>query len=114
MLELPTTPASQQGGNDALTMPRLAPQPGQELELPSRALRNQSGYEQVTVTVTDQNGRYITGLQKGDFRIYVDGRVHVRRGLQPVTMIKLGDQPFTDRLVAKFSLPVHGWRERRY
>ncbi len=41
-------------------------------------------------------------------------KVHVRRGLQPVTMIKLGDQPFTDRLVAKFSLPVHGWRGRRY
>jgi NAD+ kinase len=41
-------------------------------------------------------------------------RVHVRRGAQTVTMIKLGDQPFTDRLVAKFSLPVHGWRERRY
>src|SRR5690348_2496572 len=72
VLELPTKPAHQ-GGNDALTMPRLAPQPGQELELPSRALRNQSGHEQVTVTVTDQNGRYVTGLQKGDFRIYVDG-----------------------------------------
>ena len=42
------------------------------------------------------------------------GKVHVRRGAQPVTMIKLGDQPFTDRLVGKFSLPVHGWRERRY
>ena len=41
-------------------------------------------------------------------------RVHVRRGTQSVTMIKLGDQAFTDRLVAKFSLPVHGWRERRY
>jgi Ca-activated chloride channel family protein len=73
VLELPTTPSSQQGGNAALTMPRLAPQPGQELELPSRQLRNQTGYEQVTVTVTDQNGRYVTGLQKGDFRIYVDG-----------------------------------------
>ncbi len=42
------------------------------------------------------------------------GRVRVCRGKQPVTMIRLGDQPFTDRLVAKFSLPVHGWRERRY
>jgi Ca-activated chloride channel family protein len=72
VLELPTTPAKQ-GGNDALTMPQLTPQPGQELELPTRTLRNQSGYEQVTVTVTDQNGRYVTGLQKGDFRIYVDG-----------------------------------------
>jgi hypothetical protein len=23
--------------------------------------------------LTDQNGRYVTGPQKGDFRIYVDG-----------------------------------------
>ena len=73
VLELPTTPSSQQGGTGALTMPQVSPQPGQELELPSRALRSQTGYEQVTVTVTDQNGRYVTGLQKGDFRIYVDG-----------------------------------------
>lgn len=42
------------------------------------------------------------------------GKVHVRRGAQSVAMIRLGDQSFTDRLVAKFSLPVHGWRERRY
>jgi Ca-activated chloride channel family protein len=27
---------------------------------------------QLTVTVTDQSGRYVTGLQKNDFRIYVD------------------------------------------
>ncbi len=72
VLELaPTTPAKQ--GGDALSVPQLNSQPGQELELPSRALRNQSGYEQVTVTVTDQNGRYVTGLQKGDFKLYVDG-----------------------------------------
>ena len=72
MLEVPAAPASQ-GGKDASTIPRLAPQQGPELELPSRALRSQSGYEQLTVTVTDQGGRYVTGLQKGDFRIYVDG-----------------------------------------
>ncbi|MET3806941.1 NAD+ kinase [Nakamurella sp. UYEF19] len=41
-------------------------------------------------------------------------KVHVRRGVHPVTMIKLGDQSFTDRLVAKFSLPVHGWRGRSH
>jgi Ca-activated chloride channel family protein len=81
VLELPATPSGQQGGNAALTMPRLNPQPGPgpELELPLRELRNQTGYEQVTVTVTDQNGRYVTGLQKGDFRIYVDG---IQRPLQ--------------------------------
>ena len=34
---------------------------------------SQTGYEQVIVTVTDQSGRYITGMQKSDFRVYVDG-----------------------------------------
>ncbi|HVB78366.1 MAG TPA: VWA domain-containing protein [Candidatus Binataceae bacterium] len=72
VLEVPAVPASQ-GGKDAPTLPQLAPQQGPELELPARALRRQSGYEQLTVTVTDQSGRYVTGLQKGDFRIYVDG-----------------------------------------
>ncbi len=38
----------------------------------------------------------------------------VTRGVQPVTMITLGDQSFPDRLVAKFSLPVRGWRERSH
>src|SRR6185437_15080987 len=72
VLEVPAAPAHQ-SGNDVPTMPPLAPQQGQELELPARALRSQSGYEQLTVTVTDQGGRYVTGLQKGDFRISVDG-----------------------------------------
>jgi Ca-activated chloride channel family protein len=45
----------------------------QDLQTPSRAVREHPGYEQVTLTVTDQNGRYVTGLQEGDFRVYVDG-----------------------------------------
>jgi hypothetical protein len=49
------------------------PSPDRQLELPYRAPQSQTGYEQVIVTVTDQSGRYITGMQKGDFRIYVDG-----------------------------------------
>ena len=71
VLEVPLKPASQ-SGYDSLSIPQLTPQPGQELELPSRALLSQPGYEQVTVTVTDQNGRYATGLHKGDFRLYID------------------------------------------
>jgi Ca-activated chloride channel family protein len=71
VLELPRTPSRQSGTVD--TIPRLAPQQGQSLSLPSHELRNQAGYEQATVTVT-QNGRYVTGLQKGDFRLYVDGQ----------------------------------------
>ncbi len=41
--------------------------------MPSRSLREHPGYEQVTLTVTDRNGRYVTGLQEGDLRIYIDG-----------------------------------------
>lgn len=39
-------------------------------------------------------------------------RIEVRRGEQPVRLARLHQAPFTDRLVAKFDLPVHGWRGR--
>jgi NAD+ kinase len=44
-------------------------------------------------------------------------RIEVRRGSQPVRLVRLHEAPFTDRLVAKFGLPVEGWRgnaERRF
>lgn len=72
-LELPTTPGRQGVGTKAI--PRFEPQPkGEVLTIPSRQLRAHPGYEQVTVTVTDQHGRYITNLQKSDFRLYIDGQ----------------------------------------
>lgn len=37
-------------------------------------------------------------------------RVVVRRGAEPVRLARLHLGPFTDRLVAKFQLPVQGWR----
>ncbi|MDT0184443.1 NAD kinase [Microbacterium sp. ARD31] len=43
-------------------------------------------------------------------------RIEVRRGERPVRLVRLHEAPFTDRLVAKFDLPVEGWRgaaERR-
>ena len=40
-------------------------------------------------------------------------RVEVRRGALPVRFARLHRAPFTDRLVAKFALPVAGWREER-
>ncbi|SDE21472.1 NAD+ kinase [Nocardioides lianchengensis] len=43
-------------------------------------------------------------------------RIEVRRGEVPVRLVRLQEAPFTDRLVAKFGLPVEGWRgsaERR-
>ena len=73
-LELPTTPSHQGGELNIPTMP--APQQHQELTIPSPELREQPGYAQVTVTVTnpsDPNG-YVTGLQKDDFKLYLDGQ----------------------------------------
>jgi NAD+ kinase len=37
-------------------------------------------------------------------------RVEVHRGARPVRLARLATGPFTDRLVAKFRLPVAGWR----
>ena len=37
-------------------------------------------------------------------------RIEVRRGEHPVRLARLVTGPFTDRLVAKFQLPVVGWR----
>src|SRR5215469_9517682 len=72
-LELPTTP-SHQGGELNITPTVPGPQQGQELTIPTPQLREQPGYAQVTVTVTDSNGGYVTGLQKGDFKLYLDGQ----------------------------------------
>jgi NAD+ kinase len=37
-------------------------------------------------------------------------RIEVRRGHVPIWLARLHEAPFTDRLVAKFGLPVSGWR----
>jgi len=37
-------------------------------------------------------------------------RIEVRRGRTPIRLVRLHQAPFTDRLVAKFGLPVDGWR----
>jgi NAD+ kinase len=40
-------------------------------------------------------------------------RIEARRGAEPVLLARLHTAPFTDRLVAKFDLPVQGWRGAR-
>jgi Ca-activated chloride channel family protein len=72
VLEVPAIPGKQSG--ETASLPRLVPQQGQELVLPSRQLARQPGYKQVTVTIVDQQGRYITGLQKTDFKLFIDGQ----------------------------------------
>jgi NAD+ kinase len=62
--------------------------------------------------------------QRGDAGVLVcDGRrtldlppgsrVVLTRGATPVLLARLSVQPFTDRLVRKFALPVQGWRGQR-
>src|SRR5579875_304182 len=72
VLEIPATRSQPQKAIPAPISP-MAPQVGPELEIPSRALRSQPGYNQATVTVTDRNGTHITDLTKDDFRLYEDG-----------------------------------------
>src|SRR5580704_17036333 len=68
-------PHSQGKETSTLELPSMpAPQTGQSLEVPTRELRQQPGYEQVTVTVTEPSGTYVTGLQKEDFQLYMDGK----------------------------------------
>lgn len=52
------------------------------------------------------DGRRIADLSPGV-------RVDVNRGKHPVRLARLHAAPFTDRLVGKFALPVHGWRAAR-
>jgi len=59
----------------------------------------------------------------GQVEVVCDGRrstqvdpgaqVRVEMGEQKVRLARLTDAPFTDRLVAKFRLPVEGWRTAR-
>ena len=53
------------------------------------------------------DGRRVTELPAGS-------RIRVRRGAQSVKMIRLGETPFAARLVRKFALPIHGWRQQRH
>ena len=67
----------------------------------------------VTIEVAHEGGAAV---------LWCDGRrtvqlppgslVEVRRGVLPVRVVRLHRQAFTDRLVAKFQLPVDGWRGR--
>ena len=38
--------------------------------------------------------------------------VSVRSHKHPVRIARIGEQPFTTRLVKKFALPIEGWRKR--
>ena len=74
-----------------------------------------------SVLAVEVISRQTSGVLWCDGRRTVDlppgARIEVRRGARPVRLVRLHEAPFTDRLVAKFGLPVEGWRgagERRH
>ncbi len=70
-----------------------------------------------TSVVALELGEYSLGALTADGRRIVEvsggGRIEVRQDPKPVRFARLAHAPFTDRLVAKFQLPVDGWRGRR-
>ena len=62
-------------------------------------------------------GEFSDVVLSADGRRLVDvrgsSRIEVRQDPRPVRFARLAMAPFTDRLVAKFELPVSGWRGRR-
>lgn len=56
--------------------------------------------------VVSADGRRVIEVAAGS-------RIEIRQSAQPVRLARLVSAPFTDRLVAKFALPVDGWRGSR-
>jgi NAD+ kinase len=67
----------------------------------------------VTITVDPYGpGAVVCCDGRRVFDVSPGARATVRRGGLPVRVVRLRPRPFTDRLVAKFALPVDGWRNR--
>jgi NAD+ kinase len=65
----------------------------------------------ITITVDPHApGAVLTCDGRRVFDLPPASRVTVHRGALPVRVVRLRPRPFTDRLVAKFALPVEGWR----
>lgn len=69
-----------------------------------------------TITITLDQGTH-AGILGCDGRrtahVPPGGQVEVRRGAEPVRIARIARRPFTERLVAKFGLPVDGFRANR-
>ncbi|AKU16686.1 NAD kinase [Luteipulveratus mongoliensis] len=63
--------------------------------------------------VPSSDGRGVLWFDgRRSFDLPPGARIEVRRSDRSVHLARLTDAPFTDRLVAKFDLPVEGWRGR--
>ena len=67
----------------------------------------------ITVTVDPYGGGAVVCCDgRRVFDVSSGTRATVSRGALPVRVVRLRPRSFTDRLVAKFALPVDGWRNR--
>ncbi|MCW2504752.1 MAG: ATP-NAD/AcoX kinase [Actinomycetia bacterium] len=65
----------------------------------------------VTIDVVPEStGAWMSCDGRRSAEVPPGSQVEVRRGVQPVHIVRLHPRPFTDRLVGKFGLPVHGFR----
>ena len=68
----------------------------------------------VAITVADAGHDGVLGCDgRRTWPVPSGARVTVRRGEQPVLIARTHALPFTERLVAKFGLPVTGFRAGR-
>lgn len=67
----------------------------------------------VAFEVQQPRGGVLWADGRRTFDIDAGARIEIRRHTQPVRLARIHGAPFTDRLVAKFNLPVEGWRGRR-
>lgn len=69
----------------------------------------------MTVRIADHSvdGATLWCDSRRTFELPQGAEVHATRDTQPLRFARLSHAPFADRLVAKFDLPVEGWRSRR-
>jgi NAD+ kinase len=68
----------------------------------------------VTIHVDDSGHDGVLGCDgRRTSPVPAGSRVEVRRGREPVRIARMHHRPFTERLVAKFGLPVDGFRASR-
>lgn len=64
----------------------------------------------LAIDVVDEDGGVLFADGRRTCELPDGSRVVVTRSAEPVRFARLHRPPFTDRLVAKFELPVNGWR----
>jgi NAD+ kinase len=64
----------------------------------------------VTIELQPDSDAVLWADGRRTFEVSGPVRIEARQHERPVRLARLVDAPFTDRLVAKFALPVDGWR----